>query len=217
VQGVPVKSGLVQHEATTPTGAAILVALVDEFTAQTNFRVTKTGYGIGQRDVSEVPNVLRVFLAEDASASGDFKRENALMLECNIDDMNPEWYDLLFDRLLDAGASDVFLAPVTMKKMRPANKLSVLCSPEKAELLKALIFENTTTIGIREYPVEKSVLERREQTIETELGPVRIKSSYFGGTEIRWKPEYNDLKALAVKHGLRLDEVEKIVSKAYED
>lgn len=213
VQGVPVKSGLVQHEATTPTGAAILVATVDEFTDQINFPIQKTAYGIGQRDVSEVPNVLRVYLSETSSGDNDTSLEEASMLECNIDDMNPEWYDHLFGKLLEAGASDVFLTPIIMKKSRPANKLSVLCSRNIVPEMKSIIFNNSTTIGLREYPVTKTVLRREEKEIETELGTVRVKYSSFQGKEIRVKPEFEDLKKLALQHNLSLNEVERIINK----
>lgn len=213
VQNVPVKTGLVQHEATTPTGAAILVATVDEFTDQTDFQIQKTAYGIGQRDVSEVPNVLRVFLSDDKQTTNQTSLEEAWMLECNIDDMNPEWYDHLFGKLFEAGASDVFLTPVIMKKSRPANMLSVLCSKNIAPEMKSIIFNNSTTIGLREYPVNKTVLDRQEKEIETELGKVRVKCSYFQGKEIRFKPEFEDLKKLATLHGLSLNEVEKIITK----
>lgn len=213
VRNIPVKTGLVQHEATTPTGAAILVATVDEFTDRIDFKIDKTAYGIGQRDVSEVPNVLRVFLSEEQHDQKQASPEEAWMLECNIDDMNPEWYDHLFEKLFESGARDVFLTPIIMKKSRPANKLSVLCSLNLVQDLKAIIFTNSTTIGLREYAVTKTVLERREKEIETELGKVRVKTSFFGGKEIRFKPEFDDLKKLAIEHGLSLNEVEKIVTK----
>lgn len=214
VQNVPVKTGLVQHEATTPTGAAILVATVDEFTEQIDFQIQKTAYGIGHRDVSEVPNVLRVYLSESKETPDNTRLEEAWMLECNIDDMNPEWYDHLFGKLFDAGASDVFLTPIIMKKSRPANMLSVLCSKKIAPEMKVIIFNNSTTIGLREYSVTKTVLERQEKEIETELGKVRVKCSSFQGKEIRFKPEFEDLKKLATEHGISLNEVEKIINKS---
>ena len=213
VQDVPVRTGLVQHEASTPTGAAILVAMVDEFTDQIDFSIQKTGYGIGQRDISEVPNVLRVYLLEDMQKPDQTHLEEAWILECNIDDMNPEWYEHLFNKLFEAGASDVFLTPIIMKKSRPANMLSVLCTKRLLPEMKSIIFNNSTTIGIREYVVAKTVLERHEKEIDTELGKVRIKYSYFNGREIRFKPEFEDLKNLATQHGLSLNEVEKIITK----
>lgn len=213
VQHVPVRTGLVQHEATTPTGAAILVATVDEFTEQVSFPIQKIAYGIGQRDVSEVPNVLRVYLLEDLMDLSTTLAEKAWMVECNIDDMNPEWYELLSQKLFDAGASDVFLTPIIMKKSRPANKLSVLCTQSLLSGVKAIIFKNSTSIGVREYEVSKTMLGRHEKEIETELGKVRVKYCSFEGREVRVKPEFEDVKRLAVQHGLSLGEVEIIIQK----
>ena len=213
VQNAPVKMGLVQHEATTPTGAAILVATVDEFTEQMDFEIQKTAYGIGHRDVSEVPNVLRVYLSDNQNTSEQTTTESAWMVECNIDDMNPEWYEHLMKKLFDAGASDVFLTPIIMKKSRPANTLSVLCTNKILTEIKDIIFHNSTTIGLREYPVTKTVLQRQEKEIDTELGKVKVKSSFYQGKEIRFKPESNEIIRLANKHGLSLNEVEKIISK----
>jgi pyridinium-3,5-bisthiocarboxylic acid mononucleotide nickel chelatase len=213
VKNIPVMSGLVQHEATTPTGAAILVAVVDEFTSKINFPINKTGYGIGQRDITELPNVLRVFLSDGYANPDNPDQEEAWILECNIDDMNPEWYDHLFRKLFDAGASDVFLTPILMKKSRPAGMLSVLCNRIIIPEIKSIIFNNSTTIGLREYEVKKTVLERQEKEIETELGKVRVKYSYFQGREIRFKPESDDINRLAALNGLSMNEVEKIINK----
>ncbi|HKJ41703.1 MAG TPA: nickel pincer cofactor biosynthesis protein LarC, partial [Sunxiuqinia sp.] len=143
VKDVPVKTGLVNHEATTPTGAAILVATVDEFTDKIDLSISKTGYGIGNRD-SEVPNVLRVHLLESSDAVQDVETENAIVLESNIDDMNPEHYDFILNQLFKAGASDAWLVPMVMKKSRPAVQLAVLCKEQLAEKLKDIIFTHST-------------------------------------------------------------------------
>jgi hypothetical protein len=214
VENVPVKLGLVQHEATTPTGAAILVATVDEFTEQINFPITKTAYGIGHRDVSEVPNVLRVFLSETETAVSDVKEEVATVLECNIDDMNPERYDFILEQLFNAGASDAWLVPIIMKKSRPANQLGVLCAPEKAQKMKHVIFTHSTTIGMREYSVKKSVLSRIEILVNTRFGNVKVKQSVFEGKVVRSKPEFEDCRAIALQEKISLEEVEKEVIKA---
>lgn len=211
IENIPVKTGLVQHEATTPTGAAILAAIVDEFTEQISFPINKTAYGIGQRDVSEVPNVLRVFLSETEESFADVSSQTATVLECNIDDMNPERYEFIMDLLLEAGASDVWITPVIMKKSRPASTLSVLCQPGKVVMLKTILFENATTIGLREYNIQKSVLRREEKTVKTPLGIVRIKESYFNGKKVRVKPEFDDCKTLALKNNCTIDEIEKAV------
>jgi hypothetical protein len=213
VEHVPVRTGLVQHEATTPTGAAILVGTVDQFSDQFNFTIHRTAYGIGHRDISEVPNVLRVYLSESDTNRDTTGSDEAWRVDCNIDDMNPEWYEPLFTKLFDAGASDVFLTPIIMKKSRPANMLSVLASRTLLPEIKAIIFNNSTTIGLREYRVTKTVLDREEKIVETELGKVRFKCCSFQGKEIRVKAEFEDVKKLALLHGLSLAEVEKIVNK----
>lgn len=211
VENVPVKTGLVQHEATTPTGAAILVATVDEFTSEINFPITKTAYGIGQRDVSEVPNVLRVYLSDTETIASDLKEESATLVECNIDDMNPERYEYIMDQLFEAGAADAWLTPIIMKKSRPANKLSVLCSPEKVNKIKGIIFNHSTSIGLREYAVKKSVLPRVEKAVETKFGLITIKQSVFEGQIIRSKPEYEVCKSIAKQHNISIEEVEREV------
>ncbi|WP_339737228.1 nickel pincer cofactor biosynthesis protein LarC [uncultured Sunxiuqinia sp.] len=215
VKNIPVKTGLVNHEATTPTGAAILVATVDEFTDQINLPITKTAYGIGNRD-SEVPNVLRVHLLEDAKVVQDVGTEEATLLESNIDDMNPEHYDFILEQLFRAGASDAWLLPIIMKKSRPAIQLSVLCKAELADKLKAIIFVHSTSIGIREYRVRKNVLRREETNLETTYGPVRIKQSFYGGKLVHSKPEFDDCKKLAEANQLSLSEIEEAIRKQLE-
>ncbi|WP_423130560.1 nickel pincer cofactor biosynthesis protein LarC [Gaoshiqia sp. Z1-71] len=212
VQNVPVKSGLVNHEATTPTGAAILVATVDEFTDSINFRITKTAYGIGNRD-SEVPNVLRVYLLESTDNVSDVQPEPAMVLECNIDDMNPEHFDFILDQLFRAGASDAWMIPVIMKKSRPATMLSVLCPENLTGKLKEIIFTHSTSIGIREYRVTKNALRREESTIETAYGVVRVKKSFYNGKLIRVKPEAEDCREWAEKNQISISEVEHAVRK----
>lgn len=215
VKNIPVKTGLVNHEATTPTGAAILVATVDEFTDSISFPIQKTAYGIGQRD-HEVPNVLRVYLLETANETADVSTETASLLEANIDDMNPEHYDYLLEQLFQAGASDAWLTPIIMKKSRPAVQLSVLCPAKLSSHLKQLIFTHSTSIGLREYSVQKSMLRREERTVQTTLGSVRIKQSFFNGQRVRWKAEAEDCRQLASQHKLSLQAIEEEISKQLE-
>lgn len=212
VMKVPVKTGLVNHEATTPTGAAILVATVDEFSDKIDFPIIKTGYGIGNRD-SEVPNVLRVYICEDSKMQKDVVSEEATILESNIDDMNPEHYDYIMEQLFRAGASDVWLIPIIMKKSRPAVTLSVLCKEELVAKMKEIIFSHSTSIGIREYSVKKDMLRREESIVETVYGSVRIKQSFYNGKIVRSKPEFEDCKKLAEKHQISISDIEKEVIK----
>ena len=207
---IPVKTGLVNHEATTPTGAAILAAMADEFTSSINFPIVKTGYGIGHRD-TEIPNVLRVFLCETSDVAGDVTSEEAVLLESNIDDMNPEHYDYILEQLFRAGASDAWLVPIVMKKSRPAATLSVLCQPGLSSEMKDIIFTHSSSIGIREQRLRKDMLRREETTVETEYGRVRVKQSYYKGRLVRSKPEFEDCRMLAEKLDLRIDEIERAV------
>ncbi len=216
IKDMPVKAGLVDYEATTPTGAAILSATVDHFSASMDLKVLETGYGIGQKD-GDIPNVLRVYLAEtqneDQKDREDVKTEEAVMLECNIDDMKGEWFTHVQALLFDAGAADVILIPILMKKSRPAQMLSVLCSGEKAAHLKEIILTETSTIGLREYPVSKHVLRREIKTVQTRFGDVEVKCSYYEGRVVNEKPEFEQCRQLALKHKVSLEEIQKEVYK----
>ena len=211
--GIPVKTGLVDYEATTPTGAAILAATVDSFTDRMEFTITKTGYGIGQRD-GEIPNVLRVYLAEtDESLQSDVKVEEAVMLECNLDDMSPERYTHVMDLLFSSGAAEVFIVPVVMKKSRPGHLLSVLCSMELVETMKEILFTETPSIGLREQRVMKHMLKREMVVVSTRYGEVEVKRSYWNGRVVNEKAEFEQCRIRAGEHGVNLDEVVKEVMK----
>ncbi|RKD87686.1 nickel pincer cofactor biosynthesis protein LarC [Mangrovibacterium diazotrophicum] len=210
VEGLPVKTGLVNHEATTPTGAAILAAMVDQFTPNVELPIVKTAYGIGNRD-AEVANVLRVYLLEGEQSSSDVETVEAVVLESNIDDMNPEHYDFILNELFDAGASDAWLTPIIMKKSRPAVTLSVLSSPELVAKMKTIVFTHSTSLGIREYRVQKHMLARQEIEVKISHGTVRVKQSYYNGRLLKSKAEADDCKKLASEHGLSIREIEKMV------
>lgn len=222
LEGIPVRSGLVDHEATTPTGAAILAATVDRFSTETEMSILKTGYGIGQRDGS-IPNVLRVHLAESLTTPGmteepimDVETEGAVMIECNLDDMNPEWYGHVAALLFEGGAAEVYWTPVMMKKMRPAHLISVLCAPGKKSRMKEILFQETSTIGLREYRVDKTMLRREAVMVSTRFGEVPVKRSYFRGKVVTDKPEFDVCSQLAREHGVSLEEIRKEVYKYLE-
>jgi uncharacterized protein (TIGR00299 family) protein len=213
VAAIPVKSGLVEYEATTPTGAAILAATVDRFCERMELTITKTGYGIGQRD-GEIPNVLRVYLAEEISKMAeDVEEEAAVMLECNMDDMNPEWYSHASELLFKAGAADVFMTPIVMKKSRPGHMLSVLCSQDAADQMKEILFRETSSIGLREHSLKKSMLRREMIRVITRYGEIEVKRSYYGGKVVNEKPEFEQCRRLAGEHSVTLEEIRKEVYK----
>jgi uncharacterized protein (TIGR00299 family) protein len=205
IKGLPVKKGGVDFEATTPTGAAILAALVTEFSTHLSLKIEKTGYGVGQKDPHDIPNLLRVFLGE--TVAGSESGHDALHLECNIDDMNPEFFEFISEGLFKAGASDVFLSNIIMKKGRPGIILNVLCETESADSLKSIIFTETTSLGIRTFPFRKDTLVRKLETVQTNFGEVRVKRSYYKGKEVSCKPEYDDCRRIALEKGIPLKEV----------
>lgn len=213
VEAMPVKLGLVDYEATTPTGAAILAATVDSFSESMDLTIAKTGYGIGQRD-GEIPNVLRVYLGESQNERvEDVMEEEAVMLECNLDDMNPELYTHVMDLLFQAGAAEVFMTPVVMKKSRPGHILSVLCNRDTVAYMKEILFKDTSSIGLRELSLKKSMLRREIAVVPTKYGDVEVKRSYWNGRVVNEKPEFEQCRKLALEHGVALEEISKEVTK----
>jgi uncharacterized protein (TIGR00299 family) protein len=219
LKGIPVKFGVVPFETTTPTGAAILAANVDEFKDDKNFIINRIGYGIGNRD-TEIPNVLRVMLVEEVDKSITHKSElghiqstaydneaEQQIIECNIDDMNSELYDYIIEKLFIEGALDVYLTPIIMKKGRPSVKISVLCQEDKFQKIKEILFRETTTLGVRSFKVHKTMLERRFTKVNTSYGQVTIKEAYYNGEKIKGKFEYEECKKIAQSRGIPISEV----------
>jgi pyridinium-3,5-bisthiocarboxylic acid mononucleotide nickel chelatase len=209
LQGIPIKMGLVPFEATTPTGAAIIASTATLFTDKIDFTPQKIGYGLGSKD-SPVPNVLRVFMGEVSAGitkMDDPEIGEALMMECNIDDMNPELYDQLMECLFSAGAHDVFLTPMIMKKSRPAITVSVLCDAEKQKAMEEVFWLNSSTFGLRSYKVTKSMLRREAVRVKTRHGELTVKNGYLRGHKIKSKPEYEDCKRLAKENGIPIQDV----------
>lgn len=210
VKDIPVKYGGINHEATTPTGAAILSELVDEFITTSELKILKTAYGIGYRDV-EIPNVLRVNLAEAFLIT--YEQKKAVLLECNIDDMSSEVIGSLMDKVLEAGAKDISFQNIQMKKNRPAILLSVLTTKEKEEALKEVLFRETSTFGIKSFLIDKSMLKREVETIKTSLGSIRIKKGLLNNEVIKSKAEFEDIFKISKETGIPLMEVYKRIEK----
>ena len=203
LKNIPVKKGAQPFEATTPTGAVILACNVNEFTDNLSFRIQKTAYGIGNRQ-SAIPNLLRVLLGETL-ASPD--QEHHSLIECNIDDMNPELIDYIMDKLFAEGADDVFITPIIMKKTRNASQLSVLCSNDKKEKLISLILNETSTFGLRTHSVEKTVLPREFISADTRYGKVTLKKAILPNGDSKFKPEYDEIAAIAKAHNKPIREI----------
>lgn len=222
VKSMPVHIGRVDSEATTPTGAAILKTVADEYTDDINFKIIRTGYGIGTKDF-KIPNILRVMLGEldKTSVQFGFKKENTV-IEVNIDDMNPELLGYIEEKLLDAGALDFYKTPIIMKKGRLATKLSILVDDDCEYAVEKIILEETSTLGIRKYKVEKKYLERHFIDVETKYGKLPIKIGVFKGEILKYKGEYEICKKLANENNISInkiyDEINKIdIEKIWKD
>lgn len=200
LEGVPIYSGSIQGELCTPTGAALLKYFAGDFCAMPPIRVEKIGYGIGTRDF-EAANVLRAFLGETEE-----KREGVYELCANIDDMTGEDIAYAAERILKGGALDVYTVPIGMKKGRPGVMLCALCKEENREETARLIFNHTSTIGVREQFFTRRTLERREVEIETNFGTVRGKEAYGYGVK-KIKPEHDDLIKLAEEKNIAISEI----------
>lgn len=203
LRDAPVYGSSADGETVTPTGAALLVTLASHFGALPPMRLGRVGYGAGRRE-AEYPNVLRVLLG-DSPAAVDV--ENLLLLETNIDDMSPQLYEHVFARLFAAGALDVWLSAVMMKKNRPGQVLAVLCRAQDEAPVSAVIFEETTTLGLRRQPVERRALQREMREVTTRFGTARVKAALAGGRVLRLMPEYEDCRRLAEAKGVPLREV----------
>jgi pyridinium-3,5-bisthiocarboxylic acid mononucleotide nickel chelatase len=204
LKDVPIYCDDREFELTTPTGAAIIKTLVSEFKKLSEMKIKKVGYGCGKRD-TEKPNVLRIVLAEDAS-------QDTCILEATIDDMNPQIYGYLMDKLFDAGAKDVYYTPIYMKKNRPGIVVTITVPTQNEDKIKEVMFRETTTIGIRKFNIERTELNREFEKINTEFGDITLKFSSYNGNVVNIKPEYEDIKNIAEKMDMPLKEVYRKVS-----
>ncbi|MDR1908494.1 MAG: nickel pincer cofactor biosynthesis protein LarC, partial [Spirochaetaceae bacterium] len=209
-RGLPVKTGGFNKEMTTPTGAAILAASVDEFITTARFREIKTAYGIGTRKM-EKPNLLRVSWREEEAPPQDYAAEELVLMETNIDDMTGEALGFLMEILFEAGALDVTFSPVTMKKSRPAVTVSVLAPPQKLQALRSAVFTGSTTIGLREIPVRRLSLGREAGTLSGAFGEARTKTVFLNGRPLRSKIEFEDRARIARERGISLAEAERLI------
>jgi uncharacterized protein (TIGR00299 family) protein len=212
--GIPSYSSGVQAELTTPTGAAILTTLAAGFGPMPAMVTDRIGYGAGQREFAEQPNLLRLVIGESVAAH---ERDQVAVLEANIDDMNPQFFEPLLDRLFEAGALDAFLSPLLMKKSRPASLLTVLAEPERAESLVALILAHTTTFGVRTYSASRWKRRRDFVTVQTPFGEVRIKRGWDGEQVAIASPEFEDCRKLAQAAGVPVQAVYDAAKRAAQD
>jgi hypothetical protein len=219
LKGIPVYSSGVESELVTPTGAALVSTLATGFGPVPAMKVERIGYGAGAIDFTRHPNIARLMLGEKTegagTASGSEGDETVLVIEANIDDMNPQLYGHFAEKALAAGALDVTCSPLQMKKNRPGLLVSVISKPELESTLTRLLFEETTTIGVRISEARRKVLEREVVKVETAYGPVRMKLARLDGKIVNAAPEFEDCRRLADEGSVPLKEVMQAAQSAY--
>jgi uncharacterized protein (TIGR00299 family) protein len=214
LEGAPIYSGPQQAELVTPTGALLITGYTQEFGPIPPMRVRQVGYGAGTRDFADTPNVLRVLVGDsDTSAPA----HDIVVIESEIDDMNPQIFGLLMDRLLELGALDVFYTAIQMKKNRPGTLLSVIAPADARDRLTAAIFRESTTIGVRYREMRRECLDREVRTVQTPLGAVRFKVARRNGEMLNASPEFDDCVRLAREHGVPVKDVQAMAMKAFLD
>ena len=213
LKGVPFYSTDIEGELLTPTGAAIITTVCKEFGPIPRMTADATGYGAGTREYKDFPNVLRVMIGETEviEATG----ERLFMIETNIDDLSPQILGHVMDRAFELGALDCYFTPVQMKKNRPGVLLSVLCERDRKEQLLNLLFTETTTLGVRSYEVERRALRRSVVRVETQYGPIDVKVGHLNGHVVNEMPEFEQVRAAAMKAGVPLKVVEEATRIAF--
>ncbi len=213
LKGIPLAETSIRGELTTPTGAALLATVVDSFGPLPSMKIERIGYGAGQKDLDEQPNVLRLLVGEAADAQPG---QQVWVLETNLDDISGELIGYCTTRLWEAGALDVHATAIQMKKNRPGVKLCVLCRASDIDALEAILFEETTTLGVRRWPVSRSVLVRRPHRVQTEWGPIEGKLGELQSGSVRFAPEFESCRRAATEHGVPLRVVYEAAQKAFD-
>ncbi len=212
LKGIPVYSSSVPFELTTPTGAAIISTLSASFGPLPPTRLSRVAHGAGNKDVPGQPNVLRLMIGEPEAM---YDEDSSIVVETNIDDMNPQVYDYIIERLMKQGAQDAYLSPIIMKKGRPAMLLSVLADRSKIDWVLDTIFRETTSIGVRIHEVGRKKLNREIKEVDTVYGMVRVKVSRKGNEVLTATPEYDDCRRIAEEKQVPLKTVMEEAKKAF--
>jgi uncharacterized protein (TIGR00299 family) protein len=216
LQGAPVYSSGLDVELVTPTGAAIVKTLAKRFASFPEMKIEKAGYGAGTRDFPGHANVLRLTIGESQpELASKTSQETISVLDANLDDLNPQFFGYVMDRLLEDGALDAFGIPVQMKKNRPGMLLTVLCKPEDASRLTQIIFTETTTLGVRRREEKRQTLARKWITVTTAWGDVRLKVASMNGTVTNYAPEYEDCRRIAAERRVPLKSVMQAAMQQY--
>ena len=212
LKNAPVYSSGIQSELLTPTGALILTEFASAFGPIPPMTIEKVGYGAGDRELKETPNVVRVLIGESSDLRTLMK---VVVLECEIDDMNPQIFGVLMEKLYVAGALEVFYSAVQMKKNRPGTLMTIVAAPDQRDAMTDIVFRESTTIGIRHQELSRECLDRELVTVLTRLGPVRFKVARRDGRVLNAQPEFDDLAKLSAEHGIPVKDVQALAHKAW--
>jgi uncharacterized protein (TIGR00299 family) protein len=219
LKNAPVYSSGIPSELLTPTGALVLTEFATAFGPIPPMTIDKVGYGAGDRDLKETPNVVRVLIGEAESSKTEDPRPKTEMrvvvLECEIDDMNPQIFGALMEKLYAAGALEVFYSAVQMKKNRPGTLMTIVARPDQREAMTDIVFRESTTIGIRHQELSRECLDREMVTVTTSLGPVRFKVARRDGRVLNAQPEFEDLAKLSAERGIPIKDVQALAHKAW--
>ncbi len=208
VKDYPVIKTNIQTELTTPTGAAILITVSNGSYDFLNFTLQNSGYGAGSKEIETIPNVFRILLGETKSK---YEYDEVLLVESNIDNLNPEIFPFVIEKLFSRNALDVYVTPIIMKKGRPGNILSVICEKKHLECITKIIFRETSTIGLRISEINRIKLKREIVEIDTQFGKVKAKKIYFDGRE-KIVPEYEECKRIAEKNNIPINNIYNLLS-----
>ncbi|HMF57543.1 MAG TPA: nickel pincer cofactor biosynthesis protein LarC [Pyrinomonadaceae bacterium] len=212
LKDAPVYSSEIRGELVTPTGAAIISTVCEQYGAIPRMRITSVGYGAGFREYDNFPNALRVIIGEEDERAQD---ERLLMIETNVDDMSPQILGFVMERAFSLGALDCYFTSVQMKKNRPGALVSILCRPADRERLTEMLFAETTTLGVRAFEVERRALERETVAVETRFGAIDIKIARLDNLRVKAMPEFEQCRAAAERARVSLREVEEAAQAAY--
>ena len=214
IAGVPVYAAGPPGEKLTPTGALLVTEFADEYGVLPPMRIEHIGYGAGSRDPKDYPNVLRVLVGESDEAGA---ADRVTVVECEIDDMNPQLFGVLMERLYEAGAVEVFYTAVQMKKNRPGTHVTVLTPPGRRQAVATALFRDSTTIGLRYRDVDRDTLPRELVSVTTRFGDVRCKVARHGAGVTNVAPEFDDCVRLSEQHGVPVKDVQAAALRAYQE
>jgi len=199
LQGVPTYGTQIPFELVTPTGAAIISTLAESFGPMPEMIIGKSGYGAGQRELKDQPNLLRIISGTFAGTLSEYQHDKVVIVETSIDNMNPELFGFVMERLFEDGALDVYWIPIYMKKNRPGTMVQVLCHQEQRDRIITRILSETTSIGVRYYPADRCMLLREFRDITTAYGEIQVKCITYPNGQIRYVPEYEICKKIALE------------------